>query len=173
MQRGVAKEDSAPYGARAEGARRKGRRRRNNGAGERSRSVFIAPLTGCGLGLAPRLPGNFGHLNTGAFTERRFVRESPRIDIFSIDPCRKPQGPRSVPFPFCAKEALGILQRTGSAVPVLPQEDPRWERLRSGVDPGVNLRDRYRGALIGEPMGDALGGTAGATSRAGIREQSA
>jgi hypothetical protein len=37
--------------------------------------------------------------------------------------------------------------------PILPREDSRWERLRSGVDPEVNLRDRLHGDLIGGPSG--------------------
>ncbi len=45
----------------------------------------------------------------------------------------------------------------GLDAPMLPREDPRWERLRSGVDRGVNLRDRLRGALIGGAIGDAMG----------------
>jgi uncharacterized protein YcfJ len=40
---------------------------------------------------------------------------------------------------------------------VLPREDPRWVRLRSGVDWTVNLRDRFCGALIGGAIGNAIG----------------
>ena len=40
---------------------------------------------------------------------------------------------------------------------VLPWEDPRWERLRSGVDCTANLRDHFCGALIGGAIGDAIG----------------
>lgn len=60
--------------------------------------------------------------------------------------------------PIRAKEFLGIPQSTGLDLPILSQHDPRWERLRSGVDRGVNVRDRYRGALIGDAMGRAVEG---------------
>lgn len=50
-----------------------------------------------------------------------------------------------------------MVQSTGLDPPILSQHDPRWERLRSGLDPGVDLRDGYRGALIGGGIGDAMG----------------
>lgn len=56
-----------------------------------------------------------------------------------------------------AKELLGLVYSTELDAPILPREDPRWGRLRSGLDPGVNLRDRFRGALIGGAIGDAMG----------------
>ena len=56
-----------------------------------------------------------------------------------------------------AKELLGLVSSTELDAPILPREDPRWGRLRSGLDPGVNLRDRFRGALIGGAIGDAMG----------------
>jgi hypothetical protein len=62
-----------------------------------------------------------------------------------------------VPSPISAKEVLGILQSTGLDSSILSQHDPRWERLRSAVDRDVNLRDQYRGALIGGAIGDAMG----------------
>ncbi len=47
--------------------------------------------------------------------------------------------------------------RTEPDAPILPWEDSRWARLRSGLDRSVNLRDRHRGALIGGAIGDAMG----------------
>jgi hypothetical protein len=54
-------------------------------------------------------------------------------------------------------EALDLLRSTGRTVPVLPEEDPRWQRLRLEPDQGIDLRDRFRGALIGGAIGDAMG----------------
>ncbi len=59
--------------------------------------------------------------------------------------------------PIRAKEVLGILQSTGHDPSSLSDQDPRWERLGFGVDRSVNLRDRYRRALIGGATGDAMG----------------
>jgi len=56
-----------------------------------------------------------------------------------------------------AKKLLGLVYSTELDAPILPREDPRWGRLRSGLDPGVNLRDRFRGAVIGGAIGDAMG----------------
>jgi ADP-ribosylglycohydrolase len=42
-------------------------------------------------------------------------------------------------------------------VPVLPEEDPRWQPLRLEPGQGVDLRDHFRGALIGGGIGDAMG----------------
>ena len=53
-----------------------------------------------------------------------------------------------------AKEVLGFLHSTELDAAVPPWEDPRWERLRPGVDRSLNLRDRYRGALIDGAIGD-------------------
>ncbi len=48
-----------------------------------------------------------------------------------------------------AEEVLGILRHILLVQPIPPREDPRWERLRSPVDRGPSLRDRFRAALIG------------------------
>ncbi len=45
-----------------------------------------------------------------------------------------PMERRAVPCPVTAKEVLGRLHGTGFDVPVLPEEDPRWQRLR--LEPG-------------------------------------
>jgi ADP-ribosylglycohydrolase len=37
--------------------------------------------------------------------------------------------------------------------------------LRSGVDPRVDMRDRFRGALIGRVIGDAMGRPSGGEVR--------
>ena len=42
-------------------------------------------------------------------------------------------------------------------MPVLPEEDPRWQRLRLEPGQGVDLRDRFWGGLIGGAIGDAMG----------------
>ena len=36
-----------------------------------------------------------------------------------------------------AEELLGFLRSTELDAPILPWNDPRWERLRSGLDRGV------------------------------------
>src|SRR3990167_4646082 len=69
------------------------------------------------------------------------------------------QGLRALRSPISAKEVLGVVRSTGLDAPILPGEDPRWERLRSGLDPGVNLRVRFRGALIGGAIGDVVKAT--------------
>jgi hypothetical protein len=51
--------------------------------------------------------------------------------------------------PVRAEELRGLLRNTDLDAPILPWEDPRWERMRSGVDPQVDLHDRYRGAQVG------------------------
>jgi ADP-ribosyl-[dinitrogen reductase] hydrolase len=56
-----------------------------------------------------------------------------------------------------AKELLGLLHNTEPDALILSREDARWERLRFGVDPEVNLGDGFRGALVGEAIGDAMG----------------
>jgi len=64
-----------------------------------------------------------------------------------------------------ARELLGLLYSAELDAPILPREDPRWGRLRSGLDPGVNLRDRFRGALVGSAIKDATGRAIGALGR--------
>jgi hypothetical protein len=56
-----------------------------------------------------------------------------------------------------AKEVLGVVHSTGLDPSILPQHDPRWARLRFARVPGVDLRDHFRGALIGGAIGDAMG----------------
>ena len=41
--------------------------------------------------------------------------------------------------------------------PILDATDGRWDRLRSSCPPDLDLRDRFRGALIGGAIGDAMG----------------
>ena len=59
--------------------------------------------------------------------------------------------------PISVKEVLEFLQNAGLGPSVQSEYDPRWERLRVGLAPGVDLRDRSRGALIGGSIGDAMG----------------
>ena len=62
-----------------------------------------------------------------------------------------------MPSPIRGRKVLEILQGTGLDPSILSQHDPRWERLRSRVDRGVSLPDRYHGAPIGGAIGDAMG----------------
>ncbi len=62
-----------------------------------------------------------------------------------------------MPAPPSTKQSLGILCATGLDAPTLAQEDPRWQRLQMTAGQGVDLRDRFRGALIGGAIGDAMG----------------
>jgi hypothetical protein len=54
-----------------------------------------------------------------------------------------------------AKELPGFLRNTELDAPILPREDSH--RLCPEVDPGVDLSDCCRGALIGGAIGDAMG----------------
>lgn len=76
-----------------------------------------------------------------------------------------------MPSPISAKDVLERLQGTGCDVPILPREDPRWERLRFEGDPEVDLRDRYRSAGWTVPLGTAWDGEGGGTpiSNFGLR----
>lgn len=56
-----------------------------------------------------------------------------------------------------AEEPLKRIQEVGLDVPILTAEDPRWPSLSFGQAPGVDLRDRFRGALVGGAVGDAMG----------------
>ena len=47
-----------------------------------------------------------------------------------------------------AKELLGPLQNIEPDALIVPREHPRWERLRSGVDPEVNLRARAQAESV-------------------------
>ncbi len=41
--------------------------------------------------------------------------------------------------------------------PMLAPAEPRWAQLLFAVAPGLDLRDRFRGVLIGGVIGDAMG----------------
>ncbi len=56
-----------------------------------------------------------------------------------------------------ATDVLEVVRRTGVELSSLSRHDPRWEGLRPGLDSSVNLRDRFRGALISGAVGDAMG----------------
>jgi len=62
-----------------------------------------------------------------------------------------------MPSPISAEEALGILQTTGLDAPILDRSEPRWDHLRCACPSGFDLCDRFRGALIGGAIGDAMG----------------
>ena len=51
----------------------------------------------------------------------------------------------------------GRVQQAGLDVPILNADDTRWARLKFELAPGVDLRDRFRGALVGGAIGDAMG----------------
>lgn len=56
--------------------------------------------------------------------------------------------------------ASGLLHtlRTGRPdAPMLAPAEPRWRPLRFAAAPGLDLRDRFRGALIGGAIGDVMG----------------
>lgn len=59
--------------------------------------------------------------------------------------------------PPLAPTLLADLVAAGLDVPILDPNDTRWERLRPSCLPGLDLRDRFRGALIGGAIGDAMG----------------
>ena len=46
---------------------------------------------------------------------------------------------------------------SGLDAPIFDATDGRWDRLRSSYPSGLDLRDRFRGALIGGAIGDAMG----------------
>lgn len=56
-----------------------------------------------------------------------------------------------------ASELLAKVQVMGLRAPILPGQDPRWRRLTFRPDPNIDLRDRFRGALLGGAIGDAMG----------------
>ena len=52
---------------------------------------------------------------------------------------------------------LAKVAEAGLDAPILIEDDIRWGRLGFGLPPGVDLRDRFRGALVGGAIGDAMG----------------
>ncbi len=68
------------------------------------------------------------------------MRDGHEIITFSLlPPVMSPMERRAVLSPISAREVLERLQGTGFDVPVLPEEDPRWQRLR--LEPGQVLRE--------------------------------
>jgi hypothetical protein len=61
--------------------------------------------------------------------------------------------------PLHAKSLLTQLTAAGLDAPVLEPTDARWDRLQSSCPSGIDLRDRFRGVLIGGAIGDAMGRT--------------
>ena len=72
---------------------------------------------------------------------------------------------RAVRSPIGTKEVLGVACSTELHAPTLSQHDPLWRRLRFDRVPGVDLRDHFRGALIGGGIGDAMAGRTQARGR--------
>ena len=60
-------------------------------------------------------------------------------------------------FPPRAPSLLAQLVASGLDAPILEPNDQRWTRLRVVPGPGMDLRDRFRGALIGGAIGDDMG----------------
>lgn len=56
-----------------------------------------------------------------------------------------------------APTLLAQLDASSVDLPILDPNDTRWNRLRPLSPPGLDLRDRFRGALIGGAVGDAMG----------------
>ena len=56
-----------------------------------------------------------------------------------------------------ATEALATISEAGLDAPIPLVRDARWGRLKFQRVPGVDLRDRYRGALVGGAIGGAMG----------------
>ena len=56
--------------------------------------------------------------------------------------------------PTCGRRLVESLQGAGRDVSILAWEDPRWQRLQAAAEQGVDLRDRFRGTLIGGASGE-------------------
>ena len=56
-----------------------------------------------------------------------------------------------------ATTLLATLLASGLDAPILDPNDTRWNRLRPSCLSDFDLRDRFRGALIGGAIGDAMG----------------
>jgi len=59
--------------------------------------------------------------------------------------------------PAAASGLLHTLRAGGLEAPMLAPGEPRWAQLRFAAAPGLDLRDRFSGALIGRAIGDAMG----------------
>jgi len=59
--------------------------------------------------------------------------------------------------PLDATTLLALIAASGLDTPVLSPTDPRWGRLWSVPPPDFDIGDRFRGALIGGAVGDAMG----------------
>ena len=54
-------------------------------------------------------------------------------------------------------DLLDRIQGAGLDAPILDEAEPRWAHLGFRPSPGVDLRNRFRGALVGGAIGDAMG----------------
>lgn len=59
--------------------------------------------------------------------------------------------------PAAANGLLQTLRAGHLDAPILGPTESRWAQLRFALAPGVDLGDRFRGALIGGAIGDAMG----------------
>ena len=59
--------------------------------------------------------------------------------------------------PLDATTLVAQIVASGLDAPILDPSDMRWDRLSSSCPPGFDLRDRFRGAMIGGAIGDAMG----------------
>jgi hypothetical protein len=56
-----------------------------------------------------------------------------------------------------AQKVLEQVWAAGLDAPILAGHDLRWGRLKFEPAPGMDLRDRFRGTLVGGAIGDAMG----------------
>jgi hypothetical protein len=54
-------------------------------------------------------------------------------------------------------DVLKTIKANGLDAPTLGADDPRWTRLQFEAEQARGLHDRFRGALIGGVIGDAMG----------------
>ena len=79
-----------------------------------------------------------------------------RYTVPLAHPCHEFQELHATPSPISAEGVIEVLEGTGLDSAILSHHNPRWERLRAGLDRTVDLRALYRGALVGGAIGDAL-----------------
>jgi hypothetical protein len=103
-----------------------------------------------GFGLTPTRLGG-----TLAGNRTKDGGEIPTVSV--LPPAMSPRELDAVRSPVSAKEVLRVVKGTGLDPSIPSEHDPRWERLCVLERPDGDLRDRFRGALIGGAIGDAMG----------------
>ena len=66
------------------------------------------------------------------------MRDGRENIMFGCPLPRAPKNLRALRSPISAKEVLGRVQGTGLDPSILSHHNPRWERLHSGEDPGMD-----------------------------------